>query len=283
MGDVDEFNARALIDAGRELLETVQVPRRTLSARVTRLANPAQVPMVYGVSMHTLRLGSAALDLDESGKVLEAMPLVRAVFEHALTAQWLAHSAEAQAAFVNEGIRHRKNIAATMLKVPSEVFTEGVESVAHKDDEYHETSIRRAFPFEDLCNGLRPGGPQAYLLYRILSSLVHSGPDLSDRYLILAEDHASGVRFRDEPEQPEDTLWLHLLIASMMWGAKALDSLEQDHPHRSYLATVARRLRVAKELKLTPEAIQRERQAQKERRQKAWKGKRPRGKPQAPR
>lgn len=70
--------------------------------------NQAYVPTVFGLAMHTIHTGKAALELQQDGRPLIAMPLVRLAFETAINVQWLVHSEQGLWGFVNEGNRQRR-------------------------------------------------------------------------------------------------------------------------------------------------------------------------------
>jgi hypothetical protein len=77
---------------------------------------------------------------------------------------------------------------------------------------------------------------------------------------------------RTEPEQPQHDSWLYLTVASMMWAMRALDHMDADHPHRSLLRDIAKRLQTSPTLRLTQAAAERERLADQVRRRAARKG-----------
>jgi hypothetical protein len=63
---------------------------------------PIAVITVHGLVAHCHRLAEAVMLLDREGYRLEVNPLVRAAYESALTAAWLAHVPDAPEAFVNK-------------------------------------------------------------------------------------------------------------------------------------------------------------------------------------
>lgn len=268
----DPINADELITLGRELIEAVEERDHPLTARTDRMVNLAHVPLVAGLAHHTLRLGAIVFDLYEQNLRLEAMPLVRSVYETAITAAWLSQSREAVGAFANEDVRQRKALSGSMAKAASDVFREGADQVAHITDSEIETIAQpQARSLEHRCRALAPAGDHAYAIYRAMSALVHPSSTLADHYLTAADNDA-GLELHTYPEQPDHNSWLYLTVASMMWAMRALDHMDADHPHRSHLRAMARRLGTSPTLRLTDAAADEERRAEQSRRRAARNG-----------
>lgn len=274
MGE-EALSQEQIIALGREMLEYLNDHRLPLTVTTDRVVNMAHGPMVYGLSSHALRLGAVVLDLHENGKGLESMPVIRSLYEIAMTAQWLAQSREAPAAVYNEDLRLRRLLSRDFARSASKVFQEGADKIAHLSAEALETiASGQARHFEQRCNALHPGGAHAYALYRAMSAYVHPGSQLMDQYLVPedGEEAAAGVSLRAEPADIGHHTWLFLAVASMMWAARALDLMQRDKPHRNYLRGVARALEVPEVLKLTAAALAAEQKAEQKRRRATWKG-----------
>src|SRR4051794_31371295 len=128
----DVLSTERLIQIGREVIARSEHVSG-LEVKSSRMVSAAHVPVVYGLMQHCLRLGSVTLDLHERGLRLEAMPLVRAQYETAITAQWAADSREGLFALFNEDIRQRKQLSETMARSASQAFREYADKLPHLD------------------------------------------------------------------------------------------------------------------------------------------------------
>lgn len=265
------LSAEELINLGRGLIDRVEADDTPVETLRERMVHGGHVPLVSGLAHHSLRLGAVVLNLYESGLRLEAMPLVRANYETALTTAWLSQSREAISAFANEDVRQRKALSASLAKSASEVFQTSAPRIAHIDEDELETIARpQAKSFEQLCATLTPGGEDAYAIYRAMSASVHPSITVADHYLEAVETDGGAILLI-HPEQPDHLSWLHLTVSSMVWAMRALDHMDRSHTHRSHLRSMARTLGVAETLDLTQQAKTAEAQADKERRRATWK------------
>lgn len=255
---------------GRDVIAHVQ-NHRPITVSTARMANPAHFPLVHALTQHTMRLGSVAIDLYERDLKLEAAPTIRMAYECALTACWLADSREGVAAIFNEHARQRTNLAASFRESFSEVFREGADTISGVGVERLETIANaQAKNFKDLCYSL--GRPDAYALYRALSTSCHATPDIADAYIDERPEAPTGIHLRLEPQETGHDAWLFTLVAAMVWAARALDTMDQDRSNRNYLRGLARRLNVPELLRLTEEARAAEDMAERDRRRRLWKG-----------
>lgn len=271
--------AEELIEIARDLVERlVDTPGGQFEVKTNRMANLAHVPLVHAYSTHTLRLGSVGVDLLERGLYLEAVPTVRAAYEAALTASWLADSKEAPAAVFNEDVRQRKSLAAAMALANSPVFREGGPTLPYVDLERLDSAADvQAKWFKQLCEALHPGGPDAYVIYKALSAFTHPSAALADQYVQENADHPSGMRLLTNPNQQADTAWLAVLVSAMVWAGRSIDVMVKGSPNRDYLREVARRLGIPVGLRLSQAALAAEARAEQQRRRSAWKGAKHRG------
>lgn len=275
----DDAGADAdLTELGRELIREHQSKHGPLTVRRERMVNMAHAPLVASLAYHALRLGETVIDLTEEGRRLEAFPTVRATFETALTAMWLSQSREATPAFHNEYERQNRNLIEHGLRAASESMRAGAAGVTPRSTQPYDTSVNpQARHFESLCASLG-GGRDAYVVYRLMSAYAHPSMAITEHYLF-ESDNEAGVTLHSEPTQPTDNFWLYMTVASMVWALRAVDHMDQGHPHRSWLREAAKRLGVAETLNLTPEAKAAELKADQKRRRASWKGrkeKRPR-------
>ena len=159
------------------------------------------------------------------------------------------------------------------------VFAEGADSVAHSQDDHHETILdatKQARAFSELCDALFPAGRDAYVIYGALSDYAHPSMPLSDQYLELRDDLAAGVALLPKSKPFEMDAWLFMTAASMLWAGRALDNMKVGNPDRRFLRDKARELGVAEQLTLTPAVRRAEYEAVRARRDAKRKGKKPR-------
>lgn len=275
-----ELTKAEYIRIGRELVASIEgASGQPLEVKTERVANMAHAPLVFAFSTHTLRLGTVALELYERGLYLEAIPTVRAAYEFALTACWLADSREAPNAIVAEDARQRRALADAMARANSTLFREGSDEVRAVADVRQLKSVATAQArwFEQLCQSLHPGSGDAYVLYRAMSAFAHPSGSLADKYVRQSEKSAVGIFLADDPNVDDKGIWLPVLVCVMVWAARALDVMHRDGPNRSYLRSVAQQLGIAEILRLSQEALAVERRAAQDRRRAGWKG--PRAKP----
>jgi hypothetical protein len=119
---------------------------------------PVVVITMHGLVAHCHLLAEAVMLLDREGYRLEVNPLVRAAYESALTASWLAHVADAPEAFVNSEWGNRRHqlsgiAAAWGPQVPQ---TEIDAAIARQPAEPYKTSSQSSAKyFERLCDDQR--------------------------------------------------------------------------------------------------------------------------------
>jgi len=228
-----------------------------------RKFNQQQLALAHGLCAHVHYLAGPALDLLDQGKVLAALPLVRACFEAAVTAQWVTQTTDGAPAFVNEDVRQRRAQVLTLEKAVSSVFREAAPEIAANFVDPLETSAT-AKGFHNLCNDLVPGRADAYSIYRVLSQYSHASVLVIDDYLQATDtDTGPGLALRTDPVEPNGATWTNMLAASLVWAARAIDYLDKDHVRRSELRAAAASLGITSELQLSEAAVLREAKAQK--------------------
>jgi len=218
-------------------------PVQTSVGRGSRVT-PARLAVVLAFASHTHRLARAVVHLHEAGMELEAMPLVRGVLEHGLTAQWMVNNEEALAGFVNEQQRQRRNTGQVMLRL-GWGDTDEVAAIIAKSVMVPSTGDGPARVFQQLCEDFDPLGSELYAAYRVLSSLTHPGNHIVDSYLDLGSDDSNAITIRVAPHEPLATVtWLWTLCAGCMWASRAADMLDRNRPYRQPLRRIAKALRV---------------------------------------
>jgi hypothetical protein len=241
-----------LLDLAESLLEGWAAPVNMLGDRSKQ---PEATLVVWGLAAHVHRLARAYVVLYRQGMVLEAMPLLRAAFETALTCAWANEMPDALPSLGNE--QHRrwtalvKELSGPRWPVDDETRA-AWRAVTHEPAST--SSDGSARHFERLCHDLVQAGDQAYGLYRIMSSETHPTMTVVMRYL--RPPGPAHVNLSDEPE-PDDEggrRWLLLVCASMVWSGRAFDFHDRDRPRRGELRRAAKALGVPESLVLTNEA-----------------------------
>ncbi|GAA3629359.1 hypothetical protein C8D88_1011863 [Lentzea atacamensis] len=222
---------------------------------------------VIALAAHTHRLARGVLKLREAAMHLESLPLTREAFQFALTAQWIAQYAPAVSGFINESSRQHNATIKTINETGWKAAADN-EDARQLDTPTREKSFvdQSARNFSQLCEDLNPGGTEAYAIYRIMSSYTHPGYRVVDQYL-QAEPLAAytyPTNFDEDDSRP----WLYATCTSVVWAARAVDMLDQNHPNRAALRKIADTLGIRPELQLSETFKQREQADRKEK----WKG-----------
>jgi Family of unknown function (DUF5677) len=218
----------------------------------------AQIAVTLGLVRHTHLLGHAALSLLDADNGLAAAPLVRSMYECALTAQWVAQVDGAQEAFFAKQTKQRRNLLESMksLSLPSVQPGELDEAMSALDEDKAQ-KVRLSATFAAICDALQPGGKQAYAHYRMMSQLSHPSDILLDHYLGVAET-AAGIGRKVPPEQVSRTAWAVLALASLVWAGQAVEYSNQRRPRRALIRRVATRLQIEPVLRSSGPAGSRE-------------------------
>ncbi|TRW46416.1 DUF5677 domain-containing protein [Georgenia yuyongxinii] len=217
--------------------------------RKKRTTEP-QFLTTFTLCAHVHELATAAVPLLVEGMSTVATPLVRSIYESALTAHWVAQAEDGGEAFVREDLRQRRNMRDTLGKAASETFRKGAEGIAHLDLEVSQTPDEDAArAFQKLCEDLEPGGTDAYAWYRFLSTMTHPSTLVTDQYL----DEVDGeLILSNRPKNPTVEVWMFLTVASMVWAGRAVTYMQRDSDdRRDYLRSVARQIGVEAELDLS--------------------------------
>lgn len=232
---------------------------------------------IFGLAAHVHRLGRVVVSLRGEGVLFEAIPLVRLMLESSLTAMWLAQNSDGGGALANEEVRQHRNAVKTMAKSNSPAMraSAAASDLPRLDAERIETSSdQQARAFEALCNDLEPGGPDAYLNYRLMSRYSHAGIHLIEQYMTPNDtgDDVKGISVCPRPLLDEG-LWLWYIVSSLIWAGTAMDYIDPDRTRRSQLREAANAVGIERDLHLAPAAQQRIAKADKASRRARWKGK----------
>lgn len=224
-----------------------------------RPAPEGLAPIVWAFAAHVHHLARPALALLRSDDDLAAAPLIRAMFEAAITAQWVVQVPTGVDGVTSEALRLRRSLREVVARAG---WSEAAESVTlTEEDRAHleaapEVTTRR---FDAMCDDLQPGGAHAYFVYKSLSAMAHPGPHVLDRYM-LASTPASPVTviLHPKPEELGVTHWTFQIAASLTWAGAALDAVEQTKTRRAELKMLGRVLGIQPYLRLSDAAWVRE-------------------------
>ena len=226
--------------------------------------NPGRFALVFGLAAHTHEVAVSALLLWRQGHQLAAMPLIRAAWESAISAQWVAQAADGAQALLAESARQHVAAAVTYIKAGvREIAEAGARMIAEDYAEEQLTSSRpQGRNFQRLCEDFN-GGPVLYAYYRYMSAYIHPRATVVDQYLSPSATGDGIAALRTEPrfddEQREFSSPALPFFApwSMILAARAVDFIDKSHHRRSQLRKLSKDLGVDSELHLTAEAERR--------------------------
>lgn len=239
--------------------QTLHQPAARKGQRITG-NDVARVTSVYGLARHVHELARAVCLLLSQEHTNAAIPLVRTLYENALTAAWLVQSEGDHGirAFVHEHARIRRALQNDAFRAASEVFREGASEIADTDPTPYLGSADSVRNFHDVCLDLKPAGKDAFIYFRLFSNFSHASPKVADLYFERTTDKSGPPTYLHEPEDgvPVNVL-LFFTAASLVWAARAYSYLLKDKQYRSFLRSCARELGVDAELKLSEHYYQR--------------------------
>jgi hypothetical protein len=252
---------REIIDHLQEQWQLHGAPGTTLHQPAARRRRPlvgmdlARLAVVHGLVRHVHETAKAVALLLDHDHVNASIPLVRQMYECALTAVWLVQSREDHGikALLAEHVRNRKSMQREARKASSQTFREGADDIADTDIDAVAGSFDSVKSFQGLCLDLSPGGTDAYIYYRVLSTYSHASLGVTDLYYSTStpggpkETHSLPVARR-----PLDTSTLSFFTAiSMVWGARAFTYISRDQTHRSILRSAGHQLEIDPEIDLS--------------------------------
>ncbi|GAA3218333.1 hypothetical protein GCM10017691_01070 [Pseudonocardia petroleophila] len=227
----------------------------------------SRAKLIGGLASSAHRLGHAVALLSDQGMHVETAPTARSVLEHGVTVQWLlAYGDEAVWGVLNEEQRQRRNTVATLKNLgswQSHAEAQQLIDLVSAEPRYNKSmSDDPARKFNEMCSDLDRGG-DCYMQFRVLSSLVHPGIPLAERYIERHEPPEIAI----EPRPVTDPImFLYPTCIGLIWAARAMDTIDSKHPSREWLRGQARRLDIPVELKLSEAGIKRRQQDQRARR-----------------
>lgn len=225
---------------------------RARAGRAITTQDVARMECVVGLTRHVHETARAVQLLLDSGHHNAALPLARVVYECALTAAWLVQSKDDEGirAFLHEYARQRTGLQSSLKRAVATTFREGEVTGTNMEDFLGSADNARRFDL--ICEDLEPGGTDAYIYYRILSSYSNAGVPVVDLYF---SPPPLGERVPSPRLKPalalDEGLLRFLTSASMVWSGRAVTYISKDHGYRSTLRRIARALEINPEIQLS--------------------------------
>lgn len=214
-----------------------------------------RLAIVFGWTRHLYETARAAVLLIDNGMPNAAVPLVRQMYECALSAVWLVQSRDQHGvhAIVREHGRNRSALMNEVRNAESLTFRRTADDVADVGLGSDRETLDTARRFRDICLDLTPGGVDLYILYRLLSSYSHASLSVTDLYYKNPDSETQVLPYRlaqARPAIPAETL-LNAAAIALVWGARAYTYTSKDKTHRSIIRRLANALGVTSELQLS--------------------------------
>ncbi|MBN6812669.1 hypothetical protein [Kocuria marina] len=182
------------------------------------------------------------------------VPLVRAVYETAVTAQWLMLVPGGWKAVANEYRRSELAFIRTLRAVGVEDWTDAADRAAERlaaQGEVWETPHgRQARHFEQMCRDL--DFPDGYLWFRMLSNAAHASIYSAGPWVREPAVEGGPVRVT-APQRDPEAGWLSYVVTSLLLLADVQAQLEADQQWREDLAALARKWGTRASLALSEE------------------------------
>lgn len=217
-------------------------------------ADIARMQCVVGLARHAHETARSIRLLVEHGHINSAVPLVRFAYECALTAVWLVQSEgdDGINAFLHEHVRKNQTLQSNLEKAMTATFRENADAVADTDLSRFVGSTDSARQFYTICTDLDPGGEDAYIYFRALSSLSHASVSVVDLYYEKATEGAFVPSQRGGAYEPLGVdFLLFLTSACMVWSGRAVTYLSKNDDYRRVLRSCARRIGITAEIQLS--------------------------------
>ncbi|UOQ58772.1 DUF5677 domain-containing protein [Leucobacter allii] len=213
----------------------------------------ARMTAVWGLTCHVYETSRAIALLVDNHMPNQAIPLVRFAYESALTAAWLVQSKDQHGitAFLHEYNRTRAALKKDAFEAVSATFRDVAPEITDADPSEFEGSADSVQRFRGICLDLTPGGMDAYIYYRILSSYSHASVNISDLYFQRSDSSDGVPNYVGQQESLGAPLLLFLTAASMVWAGRAFTYMTQDKHHRTRIRKAAQLLGINSELQLS--------------------------------
>jgi hypothetical protein len=217
--EVDEITDESLRDCAKAALQLFAAADGQFSVRQE---GQVEFQATFPIAMYALNQVHAALILAERNREYLAVANVRVAYEHAVTAQWVLFTDDAEVKLVGSVNKHSLQVIdamATHATIPEEL-----QSGYGRDGDPTMPS------FWERCEALDGGNGSLYFYYRVLSEAVHPSVATMVQHLNLKDDHEIvGVNFGAIREPPPDT-WIACAVSAL--SAAATIELQREHQPR---------------------------------------------------
>jgi len=227
---------------------------RARSGRAITATDLARMECVVGLARHVHETARAVSLLLDHKHYNAAAPLVRLMYECALTAIWLVQSENDDGvnAFMHEYARQQVNLASTLKRSITRTFRDGGATIPNTDVETFLGSTDNARRFDLICEDLAPGGTDAYIYYKALSRLSHAGVPVVDIYFAPPPRGSNVPPQRPKPAvRLDENLLAFLANASMVWSGRSVSYISKNTSYRSALRRAAKQLAITSEIQLS--------------------------------
>lgn len=222
-------------------------------------AQMAVVGTVYALAAHAHKLGDAVLNLSDAGFTIETIPLIRAAYEAAITASWIAQVPDALPAYLNRNHSQQKTLRDAVRKAGWTAGREAIPADALEPYLVSKPSKVGASYIEKLCSDFLTGDGM-YSLYRGLSWMTHPTAAVTDLYLEMKQGSQVPVLHtsaRVDQDREFMVTWLHTMCSSLVWSARALNLIDAERAasnDRKRLRQAAKKLGISEFLAVKPDA-----------------------------
>jgi len=236
---------------------------------------------VFSLAYHVRTIAEPAANLITESNTIAAMPIVRAAYETALTAQWAALTKHSTETLLQVHDKSLTTLAGDLRRAESPTLLAAVNDQPQEGagvERIDSTAYAAARRFQTMCDDLMPRGSDKYVFYRFMSLGVHPGVNVMNQYLINEglEGEPESVKLRTQPLQRGLVEWMGFLAASALWAFTAVDYLELRNPNGERLRDIGARMEVTPMLALTSEARARYFIEARNLHRSTWLGRRPR-------
>lgn len=279
----DDAEHRAISEALRaRFAEELELLQR-LHQGPPRKGRPVEMPdvmrmfAVVGFARHIHDLAEGVRVLEVAGLRLQAVPLVRSMWETAITSSWLSQGEnhEGIVAFHEEMQRLHLNLVENMKRTSYTDLKAAAEALPPEEPiPLASDDTDSAKQFKILCDDLVPGGPDAYLAYQMFSHFTHPTSLLAGLYWDPIDPDGRTLPYLSETPRSsliEETLYSYS-IPSMIWSARAVSfhlPIDRRKAYASFLRDHAKRVGVADVLTLSHEYAARRARTKRKKRQRA--------------
>ncbi len=222
-------------------------------------AHAAAVGTVYALAAHAHKLGHAVLALLNAGFTIETIPLIRAAYESAITASWIAQVPDALPAYLNRNHNQQKALRDTIAKAGWAAGDQTIPADELEPYRVSKPSKEGASYVEKLCSDFLTGDGM-YSLYRGLSWMTHPTAVVTDLYLEMRQGSEVPVLHTSARVDHDPTLmvsWVLTMCSALVWAARALNLIDADRAtsnDRNRLRQAAKNLGICEFLAVKSEA-----------------------------